>query len=237
MRPPTSGSEIPVLYPFRAVDDARTSVTELPNRRLRLTIDHEPLAGVTQEMLLWWFRNIGGDMEYAGGRHSRYRVWHPLDHISWDLRSAGPSGQVGEGSRFHIVEEFGQDPAMRIDSIDTVEKLDRTGIRLVLRVAGIVVFQLEHTWSAGHDATHYVSVLDLGARTPLMRPVNAYLRRRVFRSGMENAWIKHNIEEVGRFEHFLPELWAAHTGGSIGPRPPANPDGRAPLATKKEEEG
>ena len=197
---------LPLLYPLRPLEPTRVSRELLPGHRVRMTTDHEPLAGVTPDMLLWWFRNIGGDMEYAGRRVSRYRVWHPLDHIDWKLDREAPGGGVGEGSRFHIVEAFGRRPDMRIDTVDTVEKLDRTGIRLSLRIAGVQVFQLEHTWSAGRGRTHYVSVFDLGARSRLFTPLNAYLRRRVFRPEMDEAWLRHNIEEVGRLEHFLPAL-------------------------------
>jgi hypothetical protein len=195
---------------MRKPDTARWSISELPNNRVRLTIDHAPLTGITPEMLLWWFRNIGGDMPYADGVYPRYLVWHPLDHIAWELDRAAPDGQIGEGARFHIVETFGQDPTMLIDSIDRVEKLDATGIRLALRVAGAQVFQLEHTWSEGRGRTHYTSVFDLGGRSRLLAPVNAYLRRRVFRPEMELAWIRHNIEEVGLLEHFLPALFESN---------------------------
>ena len=205
---------IPAIYPMRVVDPDRISVQSFAHRRIRMTIDHEPLRGVTPEMLLWWFRHIGGEMPYAGGIHPRYSVWHPLDHISWDLARPAPGGGVGEGSRFHIVEAFGQDRRKLVDSVDRVEKLDRTGIRLVLRVAGAQVFQLEHTWSAGSGRTHYVSVFDLGLRSAVGAPVNAYLRKRVFRPDMDHAWIKHNVEEVGLLEHFLPALFAAETGGA-----------------------
>jgi hypothetical protein len=30
----------------------------------------------------------------------------------------------------------------------------------------------------------------------------------VFVPGMEQAWLRHNIEEVGRLQHFLPGLYA-----------------------------
>ena len=53
-----------------------------------------------------------------------------------------------------------------------MEKLDETGIRLVQHVAGVVVFQLEHTWSAGTDGVHYVSVMDVGVRSGLLAPLN-----------------------------------------------------------------
>jgi len=200
---------VPLLFPLRPVDESRVSMREMPHRRLRLTIDHEPLAGLTPEMLLWWFRHIGGTMPYAGRQAPRYSVWHPLDHIRWELARPAPGGGAGEGARFRIVEDFGADPAKHIDTIDRVEKLDRTGIRLVKRVAGVPVFQLEHTWSAADGGVHYVSVLDLGGRSALAAPVNRWLRARVFRPGMERAWLKHNIEEVGLLEHFLPDLYRA----------------------------
>jgi hypothetical protein len=53
-------------------------------------------------------------------------------------------------------------------------------------------------------------VFDLGGRSRLLAPVNAYLRRRVFRPEMELAWIRHNIEEVGLLEHFLPALFESN---------------------------
>lgn len=205
-RCPTVLAPAPAVHPMRDVGSARVRITELPRHRLRVTIDHEPLVGVSPQMLLWWFQNIGHPMTYAGSEQPRYTAWHPLDHIHWGLRRTAPDGTVGEGARFHIVEAFGGDQSMLIDSVDTVEKLDDTGIRLVLRVAGAQVFQLEHTWSPGRDRTHYVSVLDLGGRSRLLSPVNRYLRSRVFRPGMEQAWVRHNVEEVGLLEHLLPPL-------------------------------
>ncbi|HWR84355.1 MAG TPA: hypothetical protein VN200_00030 [Rhodoglobus sp.] len=207
----------PTVFPFRTVDRDRVAITEFPGRRLRITIDHEPLAGVTPDMLLWWFSNIGGDMAYAGASYTRYTVWHPLDHIHWALARQAPGGGAAEGARFRIVEAMGRDERYRVDGVDRVEKLDRTGIRLVQRVAGGMVFQLEHTWSEGRGRTHYVSVLDLGGRSALARPLNAYLRSRVFTPGIEQAWVRHNVEEVGRLEHFLPGLYEQHTRSAQRP--------------------
>lgn len=200
---------IPQLYPYRGLDSARTTLELLPGYRLRATIEHAPLEGVTPDMLLWWFRNIGGTMPYAGQHIERYLVWHPRDHVSWRLAHPGPNGSAEEGARFHIRENLLGDPMMRIDSTERVEKLDRTGIRLVLRIAGAQFFQLEHTWSEGRGRTHYVSVLDLGARSPFATLINAYLRSKVLSPAMAQAWLQHNVEEVGRLEHFLPELYTA----------------------------
>jgi hypothetical protein len=198
---------LPVEFPLRDVPEDRVSVQEFPHRRLRITIDHEPLRGVTPEMLLAWFSHIGETMSYAGQVVPRYRAWHPLDHIHWELVRSAPGGGAAEGARFRIVEAMGRDERFYIDSIDRVEKLDLTGIRLVLRIAGVMVFQLEHTWSRADDCTHYTSVMDVGARSAVARPINAYLRSRIFVPGMERAWIRHNVEEVGLFEHLLPSLY------------------------------
>lgn len=96
----------------------------------------------------------------------------------------------------------------------------------MLRVAGAQVFQLEHTWSPGRGRTHYTSVLDLGGRSALLHPVNAYLRRKVFRPGMDHAWARHNVEEVGLLEHFLPGLYDhEHRSRGVAPAPPPTSSG------------
>lgn len=200
---------LPLEFPLRSVPEDRVSVQEFPHRRLRITIDHEPLQGITPEMLLSWFSHIGETMQYAGRTVPRYRGWHPLDHIHWELKRSAPGGGAAEGARFRIVEAMGRDERFYIDSVDRVEKLDLTGIRLVMRIAGVMFFQLEHTWSRGDNCTHYTSVMDIGARSALALPINAYLRSRVFVPGMDRAWIRHNVEEVGLFEHLLPSLYPA----------------------------
>jgi hypothetical protein len=195
----------PVLYPLRLVETATVRFTAAPHHRRRVTIDHRPLAGVTPEMLLDWFTHLGGTMSYGGVVIDRYLAWHPIDHIRWELAHPAPGGGAAEGARFRIVEAFGGRPEFKVDVVDRVEKLDETGIRLVQRVAGIVVFQLEHTWSAGSDGVHYVSVMDVGARSRLLTPLNHAICRR-FPDEMLRAWVKHNTEEVGQLEYLLLQL-------------------------------
>jgi hypothetical protein len=195
----------PVLYPLRPVESATVRFTVAPRYRRRITIDHRPLAGVTPEMLLDWFTHLDGTMSYGGVVIDRYLAWHPIDHIRWELARPAPGGGAAEGARFRIVEAFGGRPEFKVDVVDRVEKLDETGIRLVQRAAGVAIFQLEHTWSAGSDGVHYVSVMDVGARSRLLTPVNRLLHRRL-PDEMLQAWVKHNVEEVGQLEYLLPQL-------------------------------
>jgi hypothetical protein len=214
----------PVLYPLRSVDTATVRYTAAPHHRRRVTIDHRPLAGITPAMLLDWFCNIGATMSYGGAAIDRYLAWHPIDHIRWEFARPAPGGGAAEGARFHIVEAFGGRPEFKVDVVDRVEKLDETGIRLVQRLGGIVIFQLEHTWSTGSDGTHYVSVMDVGARSPLMAPINRVLYRR-FSDDMLRAWVRHNIEEVGQLEYLLPQL---ESSGEAEPAQGAQRGGAAP---------
>jgi hypothetical protein len=195
----------PLLFPLRVVDSAVVRYTAAPHLRRRITIDHRPLPGITPEMLLDWFTHLGETMTYGDEVIPRYLAWHPMDHINWQLAKPGPGGGAAEGARFRIVEKFGGADRFAVDVVDRVEKLDETGIRLVQRVAGVPVFQLEHTWSVGAEGTHYVSVMDIGARSALLTPVNYVLTRR-FPDDMARAWVKHNIEEVGQLEFLLPGL-------------------------------
>lgn len=201
----------PVRYPLRPVDTATVRCTTAAHHRRRVTIDHRVLTGITPAMLLDWFTHLDGTMRYAGEVIDRYLAWHPIDHIRWELAKPAPGGGAGEGARFRIVEAFGARPEYKVDVTDRVEKLDETGIRLVTRIAGVIVIQLEHTWSAGSDGAHYVTVLDLGARNALFAPVNRMLHRR-FPDHMVQAWIRHNIEEVGQLEYLLPQLDSVPAG-------------------------
>ena len=49
--------------------------------------------------------------------------------------------------------------------------------------------------------------LSLPNAAPLAAPINRYARRNVFRPGMAEAWVKHNVEEVGILESILPPLF------------------------------
>src|SRR5215203_1355898 len=222
----------PVLFPLREPATAVTSVQELARHRRRVTIDHQPLSGVTPTMLLWWFQNIGGTMTYGNRVVPNYLAWHPIDHIRWELARPAPLGGAREGARFRIVEAFQGRPEFYIDTTETVEKLDASGIRLVRRIAGVPVIQLSHTWSVCTGQTHYVSVLEVGANSAPFAPANRYLTRRRFPLSMAQGWLRHNIEEVGVLEHILPAAYAARTDPPDPPTPDALPIDSSPGATR-----
>ena len=75
----------PFNWAMKPLDSAETGVKTLDDGRLELTIRHDILKGVTPAMLGWWFRNIEGSMEHMGQTYPRYLIWHPIDHIHYEV--------------------------------------------------------------------------------------------------------------------------------------------------------
>jgi hypothetical protein len=195
---------------MKPVASARTAQAVLPNGQLELTIEHDIIRGVTPVMLRWWFENLGQDMTFGGKSYPRYLLWHPRDHIHWELAQRAPGGGCGQGAYFRIVEAFAANPAYYVDSTEYVEKLDEEGISLVRRIAGVEVFRLEHRFGETSVGASYRSRMAVGvASGALGWPLNHLLRPRVFPDDMGRAWLTHNVEEVSMFENILPSLYAA----------------------------
>ena len=195
----------PLLAPLRSLSSAQTSISRLPDRRLLLTIRHAPLRGITPEMLVWWFQNIEGTVTVDGHAYPRYLIWHPFDHIDYGA-TRQPDGGIGAGVRFRIVEAFGRDPSLLIDTRDHVDLLDTSGLRLSARCAGVEFFSLHHRFTRERGGTQYDSTMVVGAPGRLGRVINPLINRRVFGERHAQAWLKHNIEEVGLLETLLPRL-------------------------------
>jgi hypothetical protein len=197
----------PLLAPLRSRASAQTSLRRLPDGRLLMTIRHAPLRGVTPEMLSWWFQNIEGTVEVDGREYPRYLVWHPFDHLDYRARRRR-DGTIGPGARFTIVEAFGRDASLLVRTHDHVDLLDVSGLRLSARMAGIEFFSLHHRFTReGDDATQYDSTMLVGVPGRLGRLVNRFLRARLFGERHAEAWLTHNIEEVGLLEALLPRVF------------------------------
>lgn len=195
-------------WPLKPFESADTSLTYDAFGRMVMHIRHDLLKGVSPEMVAWWFGHIAGDMDVDGVRLNRYLVWHPYDHIHWELARPGPDGRASAGARFRIVEAFGRRPEFYIDVIETVTRLDATGMTLEGARAGVQVTRLNHDFAPADAGTRYVSTLTIGTAVPGLRAVvNPLIHRTVFPEAKGWAWLRHNIEEVGLLEHILPRIY------------------------------
>jgi hypothetical protein len=189
------------------VESAETTLRELPDGRFEATIRHAPLEGVTPEMIAWYIKNMDREMTFRGQRLLAYLWWHPLDHIHFEVVQRCPDGTVGAGSRFHIQEAFGRKEKYRVDEVVDVPRLDAGGLTIEQSLFGQVVFRLQHTFARLETGTQYNSVMVLGSDTWWLKGIANAVRRRKFSVDKQERWLQHNVEEVGYFEHFLPDLY------------------------------
>lgn len=206
----------PILVPWtlKPLGSARTATLDhLGDGRMHLAIEHDLVRGVTPEMLVWWFGHMHGTMEVEGRTYPRYRVWHPLDHVEHAYVHTPPGG-VGPGSVFHIHEVLGRNPVWRVDVLTDVTRLDPGGFAHRPRVHGLRgLARMDYRFERVAGGTRYVNSMTIGAPLPRWaRGVNAPLLALAFDEARGRAWLRHNVEEVGSFEHFLPALYAEAHG-------------------------
>jgi hypothetical protein len=192
---------------MKELSTAETSIQELPDRRIELRIKHELIRGVTPAMLVWWFRSFPtGRLDYGGELVSLYRVWHPRDHIRLDMlrRARDGSPGVSKGAKVAISERIGAKPS-RV--VARVAQMDEAGLHLVIRRGLLKLAELRHTFEETPEGTLYRSRLVIGSTLPgIGKLINAAARKRASETG--KAWLRHNVEEVGNFQFFLPQLYA-----------------------------
>lgn len=196
----------------KPVDSARSGVRVLDDGRLQCWIEHDTVRGVTPTMLVWWFQHLEGEITHQGQRVERYRVWHPLDHVRVRYARRLPGGRVGPGAVLHITEMLGGRPEFLVDAKSRIVRLDLGGFAHRPQVLGLPVVAMDYRFERAAGGTRYVNSLTVGLPWRWARPLNALLRRVVFDEAQGQAWIRHNIEEVGQFEAFLPALYAAEAG-------------------------
>jgi hypothetical protein len=194
---------------MKELSSAETSLEELPDGLLEARIDHELIRGVTPEMLVWWFRSFPyASLLWNDKLVSMYRVWHPRDHVRVRImrRPLDRSPGVSRGAKIAIYERIGPEVTR---TVARVRQMDESGLVLVVRRFGVRVAELRHTFTAVPEGTLYRSRLVVGSTAPVVgRLVNSLARKRLFTPELAHAWIKHNVEEVGNFQFFLPKLYA-----------------------------
>ncbi|CAN7390137.1 hypothetical protein LJR066_002233 [Acidovorax sp. LjRoot66] len=209
------GVPAPVHLPWglKPMGSAVSGIDTLADGRTRCWIRHDVVRGVTPRMLAWWFAHLEGDVEVGGVRINRYRVWHPYDHVHASYARRLPDGSVGPGAAIHLREMLGANPAYVVDVVTDIEKLDEEGFihnPVVHGIRGLA--RMEYRFKAVAEGTQYENCLLFGGRDTVARRLHPLLSRLAFPDGKGAAWLRHNIEEVGMFENFLPGLYRQETG-------------------------
>ena len=95
-------ADLELDWPMRTLDSAEIRRTVLADGRHELAIRHAVLEGVTPcHAALVVLHTLTHPMPWKGRVVPRYRVWHPIDHISFRLLYPGDREEVGPGAVFH----------------------------------------------------------------------------------------------------------------------------------------
>jgi hypothetical protein len=200
-----------IRWTCKSIETARSGFEILADGRTHCWIEHEVIRGVTPQMLVWWFKHLEGDIDYEGRRLNRYRVWHPRDHIAIEYSRRNPDGSIGVGCVIHLTEMLGANPDYLIDVHTLIVKLDEQGFAHRPRFHGLRLARMDYEFAPTDTGTLYRNSLTVGASGITGRLLNPLIRRFMFDEARGRAWIKHNIEEVGNFESFLPKLYASES--------------------------
>lgn len=204
---------VTVPWPLKPLGSAECGAERLADGRLSYWIRHDIVRGVTPRMLAWWFAHLEGDIDVAGQRVNRYRAWHPYDHVHASYARRRADGSIGPGARIRLREYLGANRRYNVDTVTTIEKLDEEGFihnPTLFGVAGLV--RMEYTFTRVPGGTLYANRLLVGGLAGWRRAITPLLQRVGFDQTHGLAWLRHNIEEVGLFEHFLPDLYRQETG-------------------------
>lgn len=194
---------------------AHTTHAVLPDGRLRIAITHLPLTGIHPEMLAWWYRKLPiSTVDIGNIRYPFYHVFHPTEHGRIRVVEPARDGQPGMGVGALVEREEWFGP---FDSkgVGRVTRLDATGMTVVPEVAGLRFGEIEHLFDATPTGTQYRVVSTIGVEWPLVGGmVNWAIRRAMYPDAMLQQWERHQIEEVGMLQHFLPALYASQPQGN-----------------------
>ncbi|MDE2690718.1 MAG: hypothetical protein OXI49_09420 [Acidobacteriota bacterium] len=217
MSDPRSGPKTGFFGPMKGPDSARHTVERLTAGRLRASIEHDMMKGVSPEMLRWWFENIDTWTRYNGSDFNGplvpvYRYWHPFDHIAvrW-RRRVYVRGRLGPGSVIEIHEDLAGKHPVRAKA--RVSRFDDEAFNFDLLLGGLLrVGSLDHLYAEVEGGCSFYTEARIGVRVPIIGRFLNWIIRRQFTEELLRDWIVHNIEESGETEKFVPALYEEARG-------------------------
>lgn len=200
-------------WTLKSIHSAHTEINNLPNGQVELIIHHEKIKGITIEMLQWWFERFPYLTIFKGGqKFTAYDLWHPLDHVGV---YADPKNEIlKQGDHVTICECFQRDLKFYGKGKALIYYFRKDGFGLQVLKSGIKIMQLLHKFEPVEGGVSYKSRMLVGLEKGLFKNfVNKVIIPNNFGPEKANAWLQHNVEEVGCFENFLEDIYSKRAQG------------------------
>lgn len=201
-------------WTLKTLTTAHTEFNTLPSGRIELIIHHEKINGITVEMLQWWFQNFPYLMVIKNGqKYTSYDLWHPFDHIAVSVNQE--KSIVEPGDTITINECFQRNSENYLNEKATIFYFQKDGFGMQGKLFGKTIMQLLHKFEQVEGGVLYKSRMILGLENGLLKfIVNKLIVPKKFGPSKANAWLLHNVEEVGCFENFLSDLYVRRNQGN-----------------------
>ncbi|MEM9776320.1 MAG: hypothetical protein AAF902_17220 [Chloroflexota bacterium] len=202
-------------WPLKPFGSAETEINHLSTGQIEVIIRHEIIKGITVEMLHWWFSHFTDmTIEVNGKTYPAYFVWHPNDHIGVTAFKSEEGRPMKAGDHIRIEEAFQRNAKYLVSEKALVSELSTQNMGLKGHALGQTILHLRHSFNDVEGGVQYHSRMLLGLEKGLLKPfVNNVILPRRFNEEKAEAWLIHNIEEVGYFENFLARLYARRESG------------------------
>ena len=169
--------DAPRHFPWPNADYTTASYSHevLPDGRIRLSITHLPLDGITPEMLAWWYQVLPvSSVEVQGQHYPFYHLFHLSEHGKIWVAEPATDGRpgMGVGALVGRQEWFGP-----FDSQGTgrITEFSARGMTVRPELAGLWLGEIRHRYEATATGSRYRVESLIGVDWPLIAPAVNWL--------------------------------------------------------------
>lgn len=204
----SSPRELPWALPD--INQAYTNYQYLDNGQILIEITHVPLINITPKMLAWFYQNLPiSTVQIDQTTLPWYHIFHPTEHgvISVVEHATSNLPGMGVGALIQRKEWFGD---FNSQGAGRIINFSEQGMTIKPELAGLHFGQIEHSFIQTNKGSQYTVKSLIGSDLPVLGPIiNLVIRYKMFPEPMIKQWLRHQVEEVGSLNSFLPQLYGA----------------------------
>lgn len=187
---------------------AEYKVKVLDDGRIQIEIEHLPLVGIEPKMIAWFYRVLPISRVTLNDKaYPLYHIFHPSEHGQIEVKEQASDGTQGMGINALVERQewFGK---YNSKGAGRITHFSNRKMVIKPEILGFQFGNIEHRFNKTADGTQYTLVSEIGVKNSVLGAfLNYYLREKIFTKNMIEEWVRHQVEEVGSLQFFLPQLY------------------------------